>query len=242
MLSLSHVSLNKGKNVILDDVTLEVAPGECICIVGPAGTGKTSILELLLGLQKPSKGAVSIDEMDLATLPSKFLKVYRQSVGYMPQEDLLIPHENVAVNVALPLRLRRTDRSEIEKCITKLLLQTGLLEKAASYPQTLTQSERKRVALARALIGKPGILLLDDPLAHCDALSTQMILTLIKEKHRTGVTIIFTVESQTLTGGLGARVLSLARGTIIERTPTAPSSPALRSPMTRATRIIPFSV
>lgn len=209
MISFSHVSLTKGNNVILNDVTFEIAPGECVCIVGPSGSGKTALLELLLALCKPSKGSVSVDDMDLAMLPPKFLRVYRQSVGYMPQEDLLIPHENIATNVALPLRIRRMDRSEIEKRVAKLLLQTGLLEKATSHPKTLTQSELKRAALARTLISEPGIFLLDDPLAHCDALSTQMILTLIRERNRRGTTVILTTESETSAGGLGARMLSL---------------------------------
>lgn len=241
MISFSHISLTKGKTLILDDVSFEVAPGEFVCIVGESGSGKTSLCQLLLVLEKPSKGIVSVDDIDLALLPPRFLQVYRQSIGYLPQEDFLLTHETIAANIALPLNIRGMPKGEIEKHVAAMLLRLQLLEKAASYPQTLTQSERKKAALARALIGAPAILLADEPVSNLNATTSRTITTLLREQNRRGTTVILATASATLAENLGGRILALERGKLVpDRRRTPP--PPLKRTLAPHTRIIPSSV
>lgn len=241
MLSFSHVSLQKGKQLILNDVTFDVAPGEFVCIVGPSGSGKTSLLELLLGLEKPSKGTVSVDEIDLAILPPTFLQVYRQSIGYLPQQDLLFPHENVATNVALPLRIRKMKREDVEQRVAHILSQLGLIKRAASLPHELTQSERKKLSLARTLVGAPAILLADEPTGNLDQSTAREILHIIKDAHRRGTTVILATPNALLAKSFGTRILLLERGALTESTRSTVAPLPEKSPPPHA-RITPTAL
>lgn len=204
MISFFHVSLRKHGHLILDDISFEVAPGEFVCIAGESGSGKTSIAELLLSLEKPSKGTVSVDEIDLSSLPPKFLRVYRQSIGYLPQEDLLLAHETVAVNIALPLTIRGMPKSEIEQHVATLLTKMNLLTKAALFPPALSHADRKKTALARALIGEPAILLADEP--------DPLAFHLLTERNHSGVTVLLLTSHASLIERLCARTLRLQKG------------------------------
>jgi len=201
MISLSHVSFEKDGQTLLEDVDFELEPGECVCILGAEGSGKTALLRMLMGLEKPSKGKVTVDGFSLASLPEAHLQLYRRSIGSIEQEDLLIPMLTAALNIAIPLRIHRKSPSEIEKRIAALLLQGNLLPKAGFLPSLLTRSERRMVAFLRAIAAEPKILLIDEP--------TKEMLPLLKDVKEKGATILLGTTDALFMKELQARTVAL---------------------------------
>lgn len=218
MISFSHVSFAKGKNLLLNDISFDVTPGEFVCIVGPRGSGKTALLELLLALEKPSRGIVSVDDTDLQSLPPKFLQFYRRSIGYVSQKDLFLREQTIASNIAFPLRLQRRKKAEVTKRTVEKLREMDLLEQAVSLPLTLPLYERRKAALARALIGEPSILLADGIADDLDEQSTQEILRHLRECNRKGTTVVLATSQETLAANLETRVIRIAQGKLMRDT------------------------
>lgn len=202
MISFSHVSLEKHGLSLLDDVNFDVEPGECICLSSSDSSGKTAVLRLLAIFDRPSKGTVTVDNIDLSSLPPPLLQLYRRNIGFLAQEDRLIPDQTVAGNIALPLRIKRLKREAIEQRVTELLFQSDLLQKAALLPSLLTQSERRKVAFLRAVAAHPKILLLDSP--------PEDMVPFLKSAREHGATILFATDSLHLPQELDARIIQVS--------------------------------
>ena len=199
----------------LCNIDCTIAPGEFVCIVGSAGSGKTLLLELLMGERKSSSGKVRIDEVDLSALSPALLRLYRREIGAMLQQDQLIQNLSVASNVALALELRKLDPDLIAQRVTDLLGKIGLYDKVAYLPKALSKGERRRIALAQAVAAAPKILLLDEPFADVDEKSTQIMHAFLHELHKKGTTIVLATRNPKTTESLGTRTLRLERGEIV---------------------------
>ncbi len=178
-------SLGKSDISVVENISLTVGKGEFICIVGPSGCGKTTLLQLLAGLQKPTKGEVLFDRTALAG-PCR-------DIGIVFQKPNLMPWRTVLENVKLPLQLSALPSGEAQARAVRTLERVGLAESADNYPKTLSGGMEQRVVLARALVTNPRILLLDEPFAALDALTRERLnlelLRLWREQNLTAIMV-----------------------------------------------------
>ncbi len=198
MISVRHVSKRFGSQVVLDDVSLEIRPGETTAIVGPSGVGKSVLLKLVMGILHPESGEILIHDRNITTAKSvDELNQIRACVGVLFQSAALFDSLSVYDNIAFPLRERvgmeRLSRIEIHNRVSEMLEALSLERNALSYPQEISLGMRKRVGLARALITRPDVVLFDEPNTGLDPLVGHEVYDLIKESKKkwgfTGVVI-----------------------------------------------------
>ena len=174
MLTISRVSHAYGEQVSLHNVTLDVAPGEIVCLLGPSGCGKTTLLRIVAGLEEPAAGEVIYAGADICATPAN-----RREFGLMFQDFALFPHMNVADNIAYGLRRRGLPRLQVSREVEALLVRVGLADSGDRDVSTLSGGQQQRVALARSLAPRPRLLMLDEPLGSLDAqLRDQLALEL----------------------------------------------------------------
>lgn len=192
MIDFSDVGLRYGNGPeILSDLTFSIEPGSFHFLTGPSGSGKTSLLRLLLLSLKPSRGKVMMFNEDVGTLDRDSLLQLRRHIGIVFQEFRLLDHLTTFENVALPLRVLGQPESEYRPNVTELLEWVGLGERMHALPTVLSGGEKQRAAIARAVIGRPKILLADEPTGNVDPDLSSRLVHLFAELNRTlGMTII----------------------------------------------------
>ena len=191
-LAIAGVSKRFGATAAVDGVSLAIARGEFFALLGPSGCGKTTLLRLLAGFETPDGGTIRLDGVDLAALPP-----YRRPVNMMFQSYALFPHMTVAGNVAFGLRQERVKRAEIEARVTEALALVELSPLARRKPHQLSGGQQQRVALARSLVKRPRLLLLDEPLAALDRkLREQTQFELMAIQRRVGITFMIVTHDQ----------------------------------------------
>ena len=198
---------------ILQDITLEVMPGEAVAIVGASGSGKSTLLGLLAGLDTPSAGAVHLDSIDLFGLDEDGRAALRSRLlGFVFQSFQLLPALNALENVMLPLELAGAPGAADQA--TKMLARVGLGERLRHYPKTLSGGEQQRVALARAFVTQPKLLLADEPTGNLDAATGAGIIDLMFELNAERGTTLLLVTHDEAIAGRCRRVVRLAAGRI----------------------------
>ncbi len=160
---LSHITHRFGNFTALDDVSLEVWPGEFVTLLGQSGSGKSTLLRIIAGLTTPSEGQVFIDGADVSTVPTQ-----RRGVGFVFQNYALFPHLTVFENIAYPLRIRAMKQPEIRQRVEQALARVNLHGLGSRYAAQLSGGQQQRVAVARALVYEPSVLLMDEPLGALD--------------------------------------------------------------------------
>jgi putative ABC transport system ATP-binding protein len=192
---------DRGTCTALRAITLAIPRGDLIAVVGPSGSGKTSLLNIMGGIDKPSRGSVRIENQDLMTMGEARLSELRlRRIGFVFQDARLIPVLTVAENVELPL-LFRSEISSIERKrkVSRVLERVGLADKDERRPETLSGGERQRVALARAFAGEPALVLADEPTANLDQETGVAVLELMRSLNRErNVTIIYSTHDPQL--------------------------------------------
>ncbi|HEX6548526.1 MAG TPA: ABC transporter ATP-binding protein/permease [Candidatus Dormibacteraeota bacterium] len=197
------------------DVSLEIAPGEFVAIMGPSGSGKSTLLGLLGGLDKPTSGTVYAAGAALNQLPEPALADYRlQRVGTIFQTFNLIPTMTVEENVAIPLLLAGVSAPERRSRARRLLDLVGLDARARFRPGRLSGGEQQRVAVARALAGRPGLVLADEPTGNLDSTNGEQVLALLDDLHRRGATIVLVTHDREI-AARAERVVKMRDGRIV---------------------------
>ena len=201
----------------VDGVSLEVPAGDFVALLGPSGSGKSSLLNLIAGLDSPTSGAVTSGGKDLAKLSREQLAQYRRyTVGMVFQAFNLIPRMNVLENVELPLRFAEVERSRRTDMATRALEKVGLGARLRHRPIELSGGEQQRVALARALVNQPSILLADEPTGNLDSRTGTEIMNLIEELNSSsGTTVVLVTHEQPLAEKYAKRLVSLADGKVV---------------------------
>lgn len=202
----------------LDNVSLEVSPGEFVVITGRSGCGKTTMLYLMAGLARPTSGKVFIDEADIWTLDDRQLSALRkEKTGFMFQVPSLIPVLNVIENVMVPTMFtaREKQRDAYDRA-KKALEEVGLSHRMESFPRHLSAGEEKRVVIARAIIDNPPFLLADEPTANLDELTEKDIMALLQRIHQTAGTTIVLVTHHPGLIAYGTRHLTMSDAKLSE--------------------------
>jgi lipoprotein-releasing system ATP-binding protein len=202
---------------VLKGVSLTIAAGELVAIVGPSGVGKSTLLHLLGGLERPTAGAIRYGDTDLALLSDVALTRFRnRRVGFVFQFHHLLPEFSALENVMMPLLIRRCATAEARAQSTALLGRVGLAARLRHRPGELSGGEQQRVAIARALIGEPAVLLADEPTGNLDSKAGDEVFELMRElnreRHLTGVFITHNEDLARRTD----RVLRMLDGRMVE--------------------------
>lgn len=214
MLTLKSVAKSFGKNKVLNGVNLHVPPKECLCIVGEGGSGKSTLLKLLIRADDPTAGSVEVDGVNLKAVPAPILQLFRRRLGVIFQEPMLLLHATVAENIALPLELYGAPVSVINRNVNDLLKRMKLTDKANTLAENLSMSERCMVAIARAIITAPMIMIADEPLMHLDPAQAKVVTELLLNMHKKGTTLIIFSRDEDTAKEFGAKVIVLNDGVI----------------------------
>jgi spermidine/putrescine transport system ATP-binding protein len=210
LLDIRNVTRRFGDFVAVDDVSFAVAAGEFFTLLGPSGCGKTTLLRMIAGFDLPDSGSILLDGVDLKDTPPE-----KRPVHTVFQSYALFPHMTVAQNVAFPLKMAGKEESEVRAKLKDALEQVKLTDKAGQYPHELSGGQKQRVALARGLVNRPRLLLLDEPLGALDAkLREQMQLELIRLQRDVGVTFVFVTHAQAEALALSHRIAVMNAGRI----------------------------
>lgn len=210
-----HVDKKFGKNEIISDLNFEIKQGEFVTILGSSGSGKTTTLKMINGLEKPTTGQVIVNGEDL----SKYnLVELRRHIGYVVQSIGLFPHMTIAQNIAVTPKLLGWDKNKINKIVDQLLIQVGLEpnQYKKRYPMQLSGGQQQRVGVARALSTNPPILLFDEPFSALDAITRQNLQQEIKSLHQkmSNKTFFFVTHDINEALFLGDRVMVMNHGRI----------------------------
>lgn len=212
----------------VDGISLDVKPGEFLALLGSSGSGKSSLLNLIAGLDRPTSGSVVVQDRDLAQLSREELAKYRlHVVGMVFQSFNLIPSMTLVENVELPLRFAEVDRGQRLSASREALERVGLKARLHHRPSELSGGEQQRAALARALINKPKLLLADEPTGNLDSHTGTEIMDMLRDFNRNlGMTVVMVTHERALAERYAQRLVFLADGKLIDDRLNAPGGPA----------------
>ena len=199
----------------LNDVSLEINKGEFVFLVGASGSGKSSLLRLMLKEEKPTSGQVYVLGQKLSALPSRKVPYFRRSLGVVFQDFRLLPNKTVYDNVAFTLQVIGKSRGFIQEAVPDALKTVGLAGKANRMPRELSGGEQQRVAIARALVNKPAILLADEPTGNLDPSTSQGIMSLLERINLGGTTVVMATHEAGIVDRMQRRVVELITGHIV---------------------------
>jgi spermidine/putrescine transport system ATP-binding protein len=210
LLQIENVTRRYGALAAVEDVSFSVEAGEFFTLLGPSGCGKTTLLRMIAGFEAPDSGRILLDGVDLAGTPAE-----RRPVHTVFQNYALFPHMTVAENIAFPLKMAGKDPSTVKTRTWEALAEVHLEDKAGCFPHELSGGQKQRVALARGLVNRPRLLLLDEPLGALDAkLRQEMQIELIKLQKNVGVTFVFVTHAQQEALALSHRIAVMREGRI----------------------------
>lgn len=214
---LVDVRRHFGQTAALDGVSLEVAKGEIVGIIGRSGAGKSTLIRCLNGLERPDSGKVHIEGREISRLDEKQLQPLRRRIGMIFQHFNLLSAKTVEENVALPLKIEGVAKTERLRRAAELLDLVGLSGKAKAYPAALSGGQKQRVGIARALAARPALLLSDEATSALDPETTRAILALLRDINRQlGLTVILITHEMEVVHSIADRVAVLNAGRIVE--------------------------
>jgi cell division transport system ATP-binding protein len=210
------VTKRYGTKYALSDISLEIESNEWVFITGPSGAGKSTLLKLLYKGENVSEGQILVDGTNLLRVKSNQVPMLRRKFGIIFQDFKLIPTKTVYENVSLVLEVAGAKPNLIRKKVNNVLRSAGMEDKMTIYPPSLSGGEQQRVAVARAIVGDPKIILADEPTGSLDSKSAGIILNLLKGFHARGATIIIATHDRELIESTPQRIVSLDNGRLLD--------------------------
>ncbi len=216
MIRFKNVSKTYPPNIIgLRDVSVHIQAGEFVSVVGQSGTGKTTLAKLMFAEERPTSGHIVIGGWDITHIRERDIPLLRRQIGVVFQDFKLLSRKTVAENVAFALEVSGASSSRIQEVVPQVLRIVSLHDKADRFPRQLSGGEQQRIAMARALVHRPKILLADEPTGNLDTINTHEIMELLKKINEFGTTIILVTHNRESVNGLKKRVITLDGGRIV---------------------------
>lgn len=206
-------------SVALEDVSFEVDPGEFISIAGRSGAGKSTVIKLLIGEDRPTRGRVFFGQYEVNKLHDDELPAFRRHVGVVFQDFRLLPTKNAYENVAFALEVMGRPQRDITELVPQVLDMVGLSDKEKNFPHELSGGEKQRVAIARAMIHRPEVIIADEPTGNLDPFHTWEIMNLLQRINQLGTTVVLATHDKEIINALEKRVITLDRGRVIRDEP-----------------------
>jgi len=204
-----------GGPAAIDSVTLSIAPGEFVSVVGHSGAGKSTLLKMMLAELYPSEGAVYLNQDDTLSLSKREITKMRRSIGIIFQDFRLIDSKTVYENIAFALEVSGMSNEEIEADVPHVLGLVDLIDKAEYFPRELSGGEQQRVAIARAIVTQPDVLIADEPTGNLDPINTYEVVQILKKINDLGTTVVLTTHNKGVVDSVGGRVITMDAGKVV---------------------------
>jgi cell division transport system ATP-binding protein len=216
MIIFQNVTKSYNGTVALDKINFKIQPGEFVSIVGRSGAGKSTVVKLLIGEEKPTKGQIFFGSYEVNKLKSHELPEFRRQIGVIFQDFRLLAKKTVFENVAFALEVAGKREREINEFVPQVLDLVGLKDKIFNFPAELSGGEKQRVAIARAMVNRPEVIIADEPTGNLDPFNTWEVVKLLTKINEMGSTVILATHDKEIVNSLGERVITLEDGKIVK--------------------------
>ena len=216
MLKMTDVSkVYPGGSVALQNVDIHIEPGEFVFVVGPSGAGKSTFIKMLFREVLPTTGSIFVNGVDILSLTPNEIPYMRRQLGIIFQDYRLLPDRTVYENVAFAMEVIETPRRKIKRRVLNVLDLVGLRHRADAYPNELSGGEQQRIAIARAIVNDPIMVIADEPTGNLDPETSWDIMEIFKEINAEGTTIVMATHDKEIVDAMGKRVIAIENGHIV---------------------------
>lgn len=216
VLKMTDVSkVYPGGSVALQKVNIHIEPGEFVFVVGPSGAGKSTFIKMLFREVLPTTGSIFVNGVDILSLTPKEIPYMRRQLGIIFQDYRLLPDRTVYENVAFAMEVIETPRRKIKRKVLNVLDLVGLRHRADAYPNELSGGEQQRIAIARAIVNDPIMVIADEPTGNLDPETSWDIMEIFKEINAEGTTIVMATHDKEIVDAMGKRVIAIEDGNIV---------------------------
>ncbi len=215
MIYFNNVTKRYSDTISLEDINLSIAPGEFVSIVGHSGAGKTTLTKLILAEERPTNGTVFFESTNIHKLSSKDLLKFRRKVGVIFQDFRLLPTKTAFENIAFAMESTGKSDREILEDVPHVLELVDLAHRASHFPHQLSGGEKQRLAIARAIITQPDLIIADEPTGNLDPINTNEVVNILRKINDLGTTIILTTHNRSVIEQLKKRVITLEKGRVV---------------------------
>lgn len=216
MIAFHNVTKKFGHYPVLDSVSFEIHPNEMVVLNGASGAGKSTVVSLLIGEEKPNYGTVEVDDLMVNEMEDDVLQVYRRKIGVVYQDYKLLPRKTIFENVAFAMEVCEEPWDLIQLRVPEVLEKVGLLQYQDQFPYQLSGGERQRLSIARALVHNPRLLIADEPTGNLDEANTRGIIDLFNQLHAEGATVLLTTHDPLIRELTSGRTLVIEGGKIMK--------------------------
>ncbi|MEK7586025.1 MAG: cell division ATP-binding protein FtsE [Patescibacteria group bacterium] len=215
MIYFNNVTKKYTDNMSLDNVTISISSGEFVSVVGHSGAGKTTLTKLILAEESPTEGTIFFESTDIHKLSNKDLTNFRRKVGVVFQDFRLLPNKTAYENIAFAMEATGKDDEEIAQDVPHVLELVDLANRATHFPHQLSGGEKQRLAIARAIITQPELIIADEPTGNLDPVNTNEVINILKKINDLGTTVILTTHNRNVIDQVKKRVITLENGRVI---------------------------
>ncbi len=206
---------NNDDTASLDDVTISIAPGEFVSVVGHSGAGKTTLTKLILAEEKPTEGTVFFESTDIHKLSDRDLTEFRRKIGVVFQDFRLLSNKTAYENIAFAMEATGKDDIDIVQDVPHVLELVDLTHRSSHFPYQLSGGEKQRLAIARAIITQPELIIADEPTGNLDPINTAEVINILKKINDLGTTILLTTHNRAVIDQIKKRVITLESGRVV---------------------------